>query len=345
MKSPQVLELDESGISYVETLLTNHLTNPEFSYTISINKSAVPLFSSAKQILPFEQVKQMYINTDSIFCIDVTFKNGKTKGGSRIILADPDSDNDYNVLELSGIPKYATSGQQQREQEIIDRERTRWEKDSLQKENESLKESVAGLKEQLKKADEFSVEVEKLVVDLKGKIQDKGMLEQLGDFMVKFGSFAPGLFKDTPLAGIIKPAETLAPAALGETTATPKTEAQPVQQNTAPQYDDETIALCETLKTLKPFFSMYEFQDCFKLLGLLARHKPLIPELYELALGEIKRLAAIRQQIAERKQQQENSKQQQKQQEQKPDPQRDQEQKREEDSQNEEEDETEPPTT
>ena len=335
MKAPQVLELDESGLSYVQVLLTNHLVNPEFSYSISINKSAIPLFSTAKQLQPFEQVKQMFVDSDSIFCIDITFRNGKSKGGSRIILADPNSETEYNPLELSGFPKYATSGQQQREQEIIDRERIRWENDSLKKENESLNGTVNDLRGQLKKADEFSTEVEKLITDLKSKSQDKGTLEQVGDFLGKVAVYAPGLLKDTPLEGMIKSAETIAPASLGETTATPKTEAQPVQQNSAPQYDEETIALCETLRTLKPFFSVYEFQDCFKLLGLLARYKPMIPELYELALDEVKRQAAIRQQSAERKQPKEKP-----QQAQQPEPQQDQVKDHEE-----EKDEIEPPNT
>jgi hypothetical protein len=345
MKAPQVLALDESGLNYVQILLSNHLANSEFSYSISINKSAIPLFSAAKQLQPFEQVKQMYITSEDIFCIDITFRNGKSKGGSRIVLADPESEIDFHPLELSGFPKYATSGQQQREQEIIDRERVRWEKDSLQRENETLKEQVTGLKDQLKKADEFSTEVEKLIVDLKSKTQDKGTLEQVGDFLGKVAAYAPGLLKNTPLDGILKPAETVLPSTLGETTATPKTEAQPIQQNTAPQYDDETIALVEALRTLKPFFSVYEFQDCFKLLGLLARHKPLIPELYDLALGEIKRLSAIRQAKVERTQPQPKPQQDhQKQKGNNPEPQQDQGKVSAENPQNEEE-EPEPPNT
>jgi hypothetical protein len=348
MKAPQVLALDEAGLNYVETQLKLHLANTEFSYAISINKNSFPLFRAAKSLEAFEQVKKMYLETEDIFSIDVTFRTGKSKGGFRIVLADSDNEADYNALELSGYPKYSTTGQQQREQEIIDRERVRWEKDSLQRENESLKETVTGLKDQLKKADEFSNEVEKLITDLKSKTQDKGTLEQVGDFLGKVAAYAPGLLKNTPLDGMIKPAETVAPVTLGETTATPKTEAQPIQQNAAPQYDEETIALCETLRTLKPFFSVYEFQDCFKLLGLLARHKPLIPELYDLALGEIKRLTAIRQAKVERTQPQpKHQQEQEKKQGNNPEPQQDQGQETEENPQTEEEekDETEPPNT
>jgi hypothetical protein len=342
MKAPQILALDESGLNYVQTQLTAHLANPDFSYAISINKSSFPIFPAAKSIEPFEQVKLMYLNSEDIISVDVTFRTGKSKGGFRIVLTDADSDGE-NALELSGYPKYQTSGQQQREQEIIDRERVRWEKDSLQRENESLKEQVTGLKDQLKKADDFSVEVEKLIVDLKSKSQDKGTLEQVGDFLGKVAAYAPGLLKNTPLDGILKSAETVIPAPLGETTATPKTEAQPIQ-NATPQYDEETIALVETLRTLKPFFSVYEFQDCFKLLGLLARHKPLIPELYELAFGEIKRLTAIRQAKVERTQPQPKPQQdQQKQQGNKHEPQQDQDNLNTENSQDEEE--PEPPNT
>lgn len=307
MKSPQVLTLDENALDYVQTLLTNQLTNPEFSYTVSVNKSPVAMFSAAKSIKPFESVREMFFNDDSIYCIDVTFKIGKSKGGTRIILADADNEANFNPLELGGYPKYSTTGQQQREQEIVEREKMRWQNELLAKENESLKENVVNLKDQLKKAEEFSSEVEKLLTDMKGKIQDKGLIEQIGDTISKVASFAPGLLKNTPLESLAK-TEANSGATLGNTVATPKTEAQPVAQNT-PQYDQETIALCETLRQLKPYFSEFEFQDCFKLLGLIARYKPLIPDLYDLALSEVKRQTAIRQQIADRKQQREREQQ------------------------------------
>ncbi len=307
MKGPQVVPLDESGLNYVHTLLSNHLINPAFSYTLTINKSPIPLYPGVSSIAEFELVKEKCMNDESIYCVDITFRNGKGRGGSRIVLADTDADANFNPIELAGYPKYANAGQQQREKEIVDRAKMEWHNDSLLKENELLKESVTGLKEQLKKADEFSVEVEKLIIDLKEKSQDKGTLEQVGDFIGKVSVFAPGLLKNSPLEGIIKGAE-IPTAPLGNTTAVPKTEAQSVAQN-VPQYDQETLALCETMKSLKPYFSDFEFQDCFKLLGLLARYKPMIPELYELALDEVKRQAAIRQQAAVRKQQVQNPKQ------------------------------------
>lgn len=303
MKAPQVLPLDENSLAYVHSLLTNHLTNADFNYGLTVNKSAIPLFSKTQEILPFERVREMYANDNSVFCIDVTFRNGmKTKGGSRIILTSTDDeDNDYSPLELGGYPKYSTSGQKQRENEIIERERLRITNESLTKENGLLTQTNESLKDQLKKAEEFSDEVEKLVVDLKTKSQDKGTLEQIGDFIGKVATYAPGLLKNTPLEGFAKTSEASPVQNLGATTATPKTQAQPVQPP-APQFDEETIALAKAMRELKPYFSQFEFQDCFKLLGLIARYKPLIGELYDLALSEVKRQVDIRQQAAAKKQ-------------------------------------------
>ncbi len=307
MKAPQVLPLDENSLAYVHSLLVNHLTNSDFNYSITVNKSAIPFFPKAQDILPFERVRETYATTDSIFCIDLTFRNGlKSKGGSRFILADTENEeNDYNPLELAGYPKYSTSGQKQREQEIIDRERLRITNESLEKENGFLKEANTSLKDQLKKSEEFSDEVEKLVRDLKAKVQDKGALEQIGDFIGKVAAYAPGLLKNTPLEGFGKTPDAPPVQNLGSTTATPKTQAQPVQP-AAPQFDEETLALTKAMCELKPYFSQFEFQDCFKLLGLIARYKPLLGELYDLALGEVKRQVAIRQQAAIKKQQREN---------------------------------------
>src|ERR1044072_511187 len=112
MNSPRTYLLDDDALAYVRTLLINGLVNPEFSYSITLNKSVSPHCNRATDIAYYDEVVRRCETDETIYCVDITIRTSlKGRTGKRIILAGEKPDGDYNALELAGYPNYQTSAQ------------------------------------------------------------------------------------------------------------------------------------------------------------------------------------------------------------------------------------------
>jgi|GEM_PF-5320250 len=309
------MPLNDEGLDYVQQVIENNiLSDEDFNYSIRVNQSPFAYWRNAKDEKVFEQFRKGL--DSSTRSIEVTFKFGKSKGGTRVVLRDPSlAGTDFDPAETVGRNQYTNSQQRSREQDIEERATLRVEKKMLEKEAEHLKRENESLRDKLEEAKQFTDEVDKLIERLKERgrqAKDPDILEQIGDFVSKIATIAPGLLKNNPLGellGIGAPQNLGdAPESLaGGTTITPKgapPHPSDDPQPQAQQFDEETLDLAVTMRELKKHFSQYELQDCFKLLSLLAACKMLIPVLLDIAREEVEQQQARQRSKREKQQQQ-----------------------------------------
>jgi|GEM_PF-5320251 len=269
------MKLTTENLSYVRTMLTNYQdSGKDFSYSVRVD-DRLPIISRSKKIDLFDTVKEHI--TEETCSVTVTIHKGSSLGGDSMTLVaegkelPPKPEKTRTGQALAGFDKEAERENLRKQLE------TEYEIKHLREENKRLNAEV-------KKSEAFAREVDMLIAKLharRDKLQDKGILQTLGDFAGKFAATNPEALKGIPFSDFIVgllPSSKTAPEQKDQ-------EEQPVDGmvSISAKGAGETLRLpeaesqqLEEWRELKENFSANEFKLCTNLLYLLTEDKQLI---------------------------------------------------------------------
>jgi hypothetical protein len=258
------MPLCDETLNFVENLLRRNLVNEGFNYSIYVNRTPMPYVNKSKDIEEFEQ----FVETVSPFTkvVDITMRTGKANIGQRITLTSESLDGlDVDASKPMRNNSHTVSQQQKHEDELVERVEFKIRNEFLQKEIKQKEEEIERLKKEngkqvndLRQAEEYSREVEKVVKDMheKGAQGKKSVM----DYAMDFEKIAPGVIGKVLGMGNDKQPDT----ALSGT---------PQQQ-----VDPALLKYAEIVRDLLNKFTQQEFEMLLEIIRLLENCKEVMPQ-------------------------------------------------------------------
>lgn len=259
------MALNEESVNYVEMILSSNIkSNPNFNYSIYINKGFVPTIHRSKDIEDYLRLMEDLPSFAQV--IDITTRLGKGNVGQRLTLA-VESLQGFDADPSRPIRNNThTLGQQQvRETEIKERVELSVRNEYLNAEVKRKEEEIERLKKEnnkqgndLRQAEEYSRAVEKIVKDM----QEKGAQSKKSvmDYALDLEKVAPGLIGKFLGMGNDQQANK-------GLSGTPQQEVDPA-----------LLKYAEVVRDLFSRFSQQEFQTLLEIIDLLGTNKDIMPQ-------------------------------------------------------------------